>query len=49
MKKRWNKFGSNVAGIIKNEVVLQEQTNVGKKGLSKADLLELAQHAFRRK
>lgn len=49
MATRWNKFAKNLVGIIKNEVVIQEDCNEGLLGLDQVDLLELAQQAFRRK
>ena len=42
MSKRWNKFASNLKGIIKNEVQIQEDCNIGLLGLDQGELLELA-------
>ena len=40
--KRWNKFASNAAGLIKNEVSIQDESNFGEFGLPSEQLFTIS-------
>ena len=49
MSRRWSKFSHNVMPLIKNELGIQDGRNFGAEGLNSEDLLQVAQHAFKRR